>query len=466
MPVKVQTPRRLTLHTLVWRIALVAISIAILAPSARAVGVPFHDLKLEAALEKAKKENKLLFIDFYATWCGPCKLMDRITFKDAGVIEWLGKNAISLKIDAEKKPMVAGRFRVSSYPTLIFLKPDGSEARRESGYFAPPEFLRLADAVLTGKTVRPDQLISARPNDPRVKLREARRVMKLGYYRRAMKDLLWCYDEGPEESPSFIRLRSTLVVEALGQLAAIYPPVKPAIAKRRDTLESAIEAGTASAFDIQGYATMNRIIDQTDKTLALYDRMRSRKDDPSIAQNLRSELTDELIAARRYDELAEAIDVSRESDNAIASYHRTIDRLRRINEADPVEFERLASSERERIVNQLGRFYEILVGTKRHAAASSLAARILEIDTLPATYLMLATRGYHTGEPTDAQLGFAREANKLSEGKDVVAIETFARLLGKMGDCNQARSIVENAVKTIKDAKSRTLLMKCLMELC
>ena len=71
----------------------------------------FHKVTYKKALKLAKKENKVLFIDFYTTWCGPCKMMDRSTFKDKDVIDWLGKEAISIKIDAEKEIKLARKIQ-------------------------------------------------------------------------------------------------------------------------------------------------------------------------------------------------------------------------------------------------------------------------------------------------------------------------------------------------------------------
>ena len=49
-----------------------------LAPMARAEGIKFQNLSLEQALKKAEKENKKVFVDVYATWCGPCKYLSGV----------------------------------------------------------------------------------------------------------------------------------------------------------------------------------------------------------------------------------------------------------------------------------------------------------------------------------------------------------------------------------------------------
>jgi thioredoxin:protein disulfide reductase len=85
----------------------------------------------DANLERAAREEKPAFIDFYADWCIPCKELDRTTFAAPEVID-LSKKFIMLKADLTSTgdPQVEAlrqKYRVQGVPTLIFLKPDGKE---------------------------------------------------------------------------------------------------------------------------------------------------------------------------------------------------------------------------------------------------------------------------------------------------------------------------------------------------
>ena len=79
---------------------------AAMIPVASADG-PFRDLGFEAALAEAKKAERVVFVDFYTTRCGPCKMLDRSTWKDEGVIKFLNEKTVALKIDAEKEVELA-----------------------------------------------------------------------------------------------------------------------------------------------------------------------------------------------------------------------------------------------------------------------------------------------------------------------------------------------------------------------
>ncbi|GAB7085955.1 thioredoxin family protein [Marinifilum fragile] len=97
-------------------------------------GIDFKNITFNEALKKAEKQNKLIFIDFYTEWCGPCKRLAKGPFLDPEVGDFYNENFISLKLDAEKEGLdVAKIYKVNSYPTLMFLKGDGTMIYRGGG---------------------------------------------------------------------------------------------------------------------------------------------------------------------------------------------------------------------------------------------------------------------------------------------------------------------------------------------
>lgn len=90
-----------------------------------------HDFKEAQAL--ARKENKPLLIQFEATWCGPCKVMDQLVYT-ADVVVKAAQNVISVKVDGDKQPELKKQFRAGGYPAMILLTPQGEELKRTSGY--------------------------------------------------------------------------------------------------------------------------------------------------------------------------------------------------------------------------------------------------------------------------------------------------------------------------------------------
>lgn len=118
--------------------------IAVILPlSSFAQGVDFQELTMQQALTVASKEKKMVFVDFYTTWCGPCKKMSSEVFTQDQVGEYFNRTFVNLKVDAEKGEGVelAKRYQVKAYPTFVVLKADGTEIYRTSGARPANEFL-------------------------------------------------------------------------------------------------------------------------------------------------------------------------------------------------------------------------------------------------------------------------------------------------------------------------------------
>lgn len=105
---------------------------------------------LEATLEKAKAEKKVVFMDFYTTWCAPCRMMDESVFRDWDIAEYMEANSLSLKINAEKGKGVdlSRKYNVMAYPTFIFLAPDGTVVSRTEGSMSIADFKKLMKAAV------------------------------------------------------------------------------------------------------------------------------------------------------------------------------------------------------------------------------------------------------------------------------------------------------------------------------
>ncbi len=113
---------------------------------ALAQGIKFEDSNFSAILAKAKKENKLIFVDAYASWCGPCKLMVKNIFPLQTVGDFYNSHFINAKIDMEKGEGIglAKKYNVKAFPTYLFINGDGEEVHRTLGYVEEKDFIQFA----------------------------------------------------------------------------------------------------------------------------------------------------------------------------------------------------------------------------------------------------------------------------------------------------------------------------------
>ena len=113
-------------------------------------GIKFEDSNFKSILQKAKKENKLIFLDAYTTWCGPCKLMAKNIFPLQKVGDYYNANFVNAKIDMEKGEglELAKKYKVQAYPTYLFIDGDGKEVHRTLGYVKEDDFIQFGKDAL------------------------------------------------------------------------------------------------------------------------------------------------------------------------------------------------------------------------------------------------------------------------------------------------------------------------------
>jgi thioredoxin-related protein len=130
-------------------------------------GVQFEqNINWQQLQQKAQSDNKYIFLDFYATWCGPCKEMDNNVYLLDSVGSYFENKFLSLKIqiDTSKNDgtqikkwysqahLMQEKYKITTLPTFLFFSPNGILVHRGTGYKTPDEFLQLANNAQDSST--------------------------------------------------------------------------------------------------------------------------------------------------------------------------------------------------------------------------------------------------------------------------------------------------------------------------
>ena len=145
---------------------ILTLFIALGAMAAQAQAKEIKWMTLDEALAAQKKNAKPIFMDVYTDWCGPCKMLDKNTFHDPSIVEYISKNYYAVKFNAEGNSevnykgkkytnpgYVAGRsgrnaahqfaqmLNLEGYPTMVVLNKKGDIANNIVGYHTPEQLL-------------------------------------------------------------------------------------------------------------------------------------------------------------------------------------------------------------------------------------------------------------------------------------------------------------------------------------
>ena len=189
------------MYTLARILLLLPLFVASSVQALRAEGIEFFHGSWEEALALAQAEDKLIFVDAYTTWCGPCKLMAATVFTQSEVGNFFNEHFVCMKIDMEKEPGLnfQKKYPVRAYPTLYFIDGEGKAVHKGQGALPVKKLLDLGEKVLrkVDKSADYAKAYEAGDRDPQLVLSYVKALIRAGKpsgmvaneYLNAQKDL-------------------------------------------------------------------------------------------------------------------------------------------------------------------------------------------------------------------------------------------------------------------------------------
>ena len=391
---------------------------------------PFLDLKFDEALAAAKKDQKIVMIDFFTTWCVPCKKLDKITWKDESVQAWIAKTAVALKLDAEKEVELAKRFHVEGYPTIVFVNADGQEIAHLVGFMEPADFLKEAASALGGKdaVTRVKEKFAGHDQGPMARQAIADALADEGKHEKALAEYLWCFDHGAEADPSYVGVRLSFLVGKIASLGAKYPPATKALESRRDAAETALFSEKGSSKDAAELFSLNDALHSSDRNIAAWERLdKAGKYDSSMRMACWFHVVKPLIEAKRYSDAVKA------AGDLAAKAKWQLETRPPKSKSDNPEMDEMTNSILNRYtVSTVGQYYEAAVGAGETKTADAIADQLIAFDPAYTTYVELIDR---------ARRADALEAARSMARRGIAAVP------------EKDRPIVQDALKRIPDSK-------------
>ena len=462
-----------------FQIALGALLLAVACQSDG--GVEFHELTIDQALQRADVEDKLVFIDFFTTWCVPCREMDATTFQDPEVGAWLAEHTVALKVDAEANETneaLAKRFGVRSYPNYVFVSPEGDLLDRLGGKRASAPFLAFGASVLRGENAigrAKKALEEEGTNDPDLRMDLARAYAELGHDEAALREYLWCFDEGAKQDSSYTGVRVSFWLSEIAEFARHYPPAMDALDERRSAAQARILDGTAEYEDVSVYTSINQWLATEEATLSLYDQVKREGRLSGIALfGFEEDVVRLLVDAKEYGRVVEEFDIPARVARAFEQFEASVftdEELAEMDDALQAPVEELARTAgptfledtlKDLLRRGVASSYEVLLGARRDEDAARLAERLINTLDDAETRRALAWAGYLTGDPAEANLTQAHEAFDMTGGDDIEVVDTLARVLATYGYRDEAIEVAQAGLDKAATELERHTMSACL----
>jgi thioredoxin 1 len=342
----------------------------------------FAELGFEEALARSRGEGRWLLVDATAKWCGPCKLMDRTTWKDAEVAAWVETHGLAIKLDVDDQSETAQALGIQAMPTVIVFR-GGEEQDRVVGMKKPADLLAWLAGVERGETAldRVERELADPEHDMQGRLELAQALLQGRRFDRALEHYAWLWQHIHRVEPGMGGVRVSFMAGEIEGLTSAYPPARARFAALRDEAEAAAagagDAGMEARFD---WVVLNGALDETDRTVAWFDAV---KGDPASAPLLAA-LEHWLIPIlRERDRLADIGRLLADPVNKLRGQHeqaqRAVEAMASSGRGDGMSAQ-MEEALRHHLRDQAGLYHKALGAAGRVAEAAALKDEALKLD--------------------------------------------------------------------------------------
>jgi thiol-disulfide isomerase/thioredoxin len=337
----------------------------------------FVEESFSAALERSKAEGKLLVLDATASWCGPCKTMDRVTWSNPQVAAWFAERAIAVQIDVEQEEALAKGFRIQAMPTVIAFR-NGEEFDRSIGLKQADELISWLEAVLRGETTlgHLQKETAATPHNMKARYDLASALANGGKLDEATDEFAWLWEHMLEHEPAMVGVRSSFMANEIQQLAASHRPARDRFAAMRDAIAPGPSSTAVEPRTISDWMVLNEVLGEQDRSVAWFDETSLEvRRSPKLLRVIELKVVPLLLARKRW------ADVGALYPDPIATLrgkHAHLEEMKSAPLPDEMKQQIVAYAEQS-FREEAGTLHACLAAASRHAEAQAVAEEALRL---------------------------------------------------------------------------------------
>lgn len=401
------------------------------APAAKeaATGKPpiFAAMSFEDA-RRANAGDKILVVKATAEWCGPCKQMDKTTWRDEKVVAWFKASGTAISIDVDEEEKVAQSLKIEAMPTMIAFK-EGKEFDRVVGFQDADELLKWLDGVKQGKRSTDalrERATKETHDGVMARMELARALTSAGQHEEAADHYVWLWDNMSRVSPSMVGVRGSFMAGEMEELANQSEAAKKRFVVLRDAAEAKLGDGPAGRLARLDWVVLNRVVGDEARTLAWYDTMKDTLAGRRAAREMVYGLDDLLIRNERWADYGRLVASPGERLKEIENRHGSHTNFEELPEDSREHFREY---HREQRLHEISTFYASLLAAGREEAAGKFAAMVLEKEDSAAMRMALVRRSAEIGSSIAEHVQWLEKIGA-GEGADLV-MEDVRKVLAK-----------------------------------
>jgi thiol-disulfide isomerase/thioredoxin len=370
-----------------------------------AKGLPpvFSAMSFEEALKSIEGTQKILIVKATAEWCGPCKQMDRTTWREDKVVQWVKDNGLAIAVDVDKFPAVAERLKIKAMPTMVAFR-DGKELDRVVGARSGDQLITWLESAKKGEkaTDAVRKKAEKSPDDVDARYALARQLVQDNEPEKAAEEFAWLWVNIPRLQPAMIPVRGSFMAGDMERLAAQNAGAKARFVALRDAAEKTLNDPANTDLQVgDDFIALNKIVGDQDRTLAWFDKVKADPSMGPVLQRVALRLEEPLEVKGRWKDMGTYL---------FADPTKTVEQAVEVNKSAmaaaakaPAGMQDMMRATQDRShCARMARIYASLLAAKRDADAEKVLAVIAPEDTGGRAVLACITKALEIGEARES----------------------------------------------------------------
>lgn len=265
----------------------------------------FRDMPFAEAMAEAKAKGLWLIVSATSATSEPARLMEKQTWPNARVIEWLERKALAIMVDVQADAELATALKVRAEPTIIAFK-EGEEKDRLVGFLDPVRLLMWFLDLEGTKTVCEQTLRKSSGDlerDMHGRLAFAKAFYNDRHYEEATEHYVWLWNNIERVDPDMSGVRVSFMAGEIAALVGAHPSARERFTAIRDDAAVAADADPLSTKHRLDWVVLNKALGDEERTLAWFDGVKSAADAEDVVRSVGRFLIEMLKQRERWADL-------------------------------------------------------------------------------------------------------------------------------------------------------------------